>query len=114
VRRPVPIYHVNSLRHFAASLMIDEGLTPKKVQMRMGHSSIQVTYDLYGHCSTSAMSTWPTPHAWKRNCSADDRTARERHAPSHVPNSPWEHAKSRENAENRERKWPALQGLLRQ
>jgi integrase len=29
--------------------MIDEGLTPKKVQMRMGHSSIQVTYDLYGH-----------------------------------------------------------------
>jgi integrase len=49
VLRPVPIYRMNCLRHFAASLMIDEGLTPKKVQMRMGHSSIQVTYDLYGH-----------------------------------------------------------------
>ena len=24
-------------------------MTPKQVQMRMGHSSIQITYDLYGH-----------------------------------------------------------------
>jgi hypothetical protein len=47
--RPRPVYTVNCLRHFAASLMIDQGMSPKKVQKRMGHSSIQVTFDLYGH-----------------------------------------------------------------
>lgn len=30
-------------------LLIERGMTPKQVQMRMGHSSIQITYDLYGH-----------------------------------------------------------------
>jgi integrase len=47
--RPRPVYTVNCLRHFAASLMIDQGMSPKKIQKRMGHSSIQVTFDLYGH-----------------------------------------------------------------
>lgn len=40
-------YHV--LRHTAASLFIDEGLPPKKIQALMGHSSITVTFDTYGH-----------------------------------------------------------------
>jgi integrase len=47
--RPRPVYSMNCLRHFAASLMIDQGMSPKKIQKRMGHSSIQVTYDRYGH-----------------------------------------------------------------
>ncbi|OWJ67421.1 tyrosine-type recombinase/integrase [Inquilinus limosus] len=44
-----PSYPLNTLRHIHASLLIERGMTPKQVQMRMGHSSIQITYDLYGH-----------------------------------------------------------------
>jgi integrase len=42
-------YTFHSLRHAAASLFIDQGWSPKKVQKVMGHSSIQVTFDIYGH-----------------------------------------------------------------
>lgn len=44
-----PRYPLNVLRHIAASLMIAEGADPKMVQVRMGHSSIQTTFNLYGH-----------------------------------------------------------------
>ena len=44
--RPRFPFHV--LRHAAASLFIDQGWPPKKVQIVMGHSSIQVTFDTYG------------------------------------------------------------------
>jgi integrase len=44
-----PKYGIHSLRHFAASLFIEEGFSPKRVQVLMGHSSIQVTFDTYGH-----------------------------------------------------------------
>jgi integrase len=44
-----PPYNFHSLRHAAASLFIEQGWTPKKVQSVMGHSSIQVTFDVYGH-----------------------------------------------------------------
>ena len=38
------------LRHAAASLFIAYlGWTPKRVQTVMGHSSIKMTFDLYGH-----------------------------------------------------------------
>ncbi len=37
------------LRHFYASWCIDRGLQPKVVQERLGHSSITMTYDRYGH-----------------------------------------------------------------
>jgi integrase len=46
VLRPRLTFH--SLRHAAASLFIEQGWQPKKVQALMGHSSIQVTYDIYG------------------------------------------------------------------
>jgi integrase len=36
-------------RHAAASLWIEQGLNPKRVQQLMGHSSVQVTFDVYGH-----------------------------------------------------------------
>ena len=51
-------FHV--LRHTAASLFIEQGFTPKKVQSLLGHSSIQMTFDTYGKL-------FPTPD--------DDRAA---------------------------------------
>jgi integrase len=45
----IPPYNFHALRHAAASLFIEQGWTPKKVQSLMGHSSIQVTFDVYGH-----------------------------------------------------------------
>lgn len=44
-----PPYNFHSLRHAAASLFIEQGWSPKKIQTIMGHSSIQVTFDIYGH-----------------------------------------------------------------
>jgi integrase len=40
---------VHELRHTAASLMISRGGDPKLIQTQLGHSSISVTYDIYGH-----------------------------------------------------------------
>jgi integrase len=42
-------YTFHALRHTAASLFIEQGWTPKKLMTVMGHSSIQMTFDLYGH-----------------------------------------------------------------
>ena len=44
-----PRHTFHALRHVAASLFIEQGWTPKKVQTVMGHASIQVTFDTYGH-----------------------------------------------------------------
>ncbi len=40
---------VHDLRHTCAALLIAEGAHPKVVQAHLGHSSIQVTMDRYGH-----------------------------------------------------------------
>jgi integrase len=37
------------LRHTHASLLIHEGVHPKRISERMGHSSIKLTMDTYGH-----------------------------------------------------------------
>ena len=44
-------YSFHALRHAAASLFIEQGWSqnPKKLQSVMGHSSIQITFDIYGH-----------------------------------------------------------------
>jgi integrase len=43
-------YGFHMLRHAAASLFIQYlGWTPKRLQTVMGHSSINMTLDLYGH-----------------------------------------------------------------
>jgi integrase len=39
----------HDLRHFFASMLIAQGETAKYVCDQMGHSSIQVTFDTYGH-----------------------------------------------------------------
>jgi len=43
-------YNFHMLRHAAASLFIRYlGWSPKRLQTVMGHSSINMTFDLYGH-----------------------------------------------------------------
>ncbi len=42
------IYPSHALRHCAASLWIEQRVSPKRIQKWMGHSSIQVTFDTYG------------------------------------------------------------------
>ncbi|HZT88310.1 MAG TPA: site-specific integrase [Stellaceae bacterium] len=44
-----PKYGVHALRHFFASWAIERGFSPKKLQALLGHSSIQMTFDRYGH-----------------------------------------------------------------
>ena len=39
----------HQLRHAFASLHIERGIKPKQLQVMMGHSSIQMTMDTYGH-----------------------------------------------------------------
>jgi integrase len=40
---------LHACRHTFASLMIAAGVNAKALQCYMGHSSIRVTFDLYGH-----------------------------------------------------------------
>jgi integrase len=49
--KPLPVakYGLHSLRHFFASWAIEQGFTPKRLQALMGHSSIGMTFDTYGH-----------------------------------------------------------------
>ena len=53
-----PKYRFHTLRHFFASSGIEAGFAPKRLQEIMGHASITMTFDTYGHL-------FPTP--------ADDR-----------------------------------------
>jgi integrase len=48
-RAQQPRYAFHALRHWYASFLIDQGLPPKRIQTAMGHSSIQMTFDRYGH-----------------------------------------------------------------
>jgi len=43
----------HDLRHSYAALLIDQGEHPKYIQTQMGHSSINVTMDTYGHLMES-------------------------------------------------------------
>lgn len=44
-----PRFTFHALRHAAASLFIEQGWSPKRVQTVIGHASINMTMDLYGH-----------------------------------------------------------------
>ena len=44
-----PKFSLHALRHAAASLFIEQGWPPKRIQVMLGHSSITMTYDVYGH-----------------------------------------------------------------
>ena len=49
VRRIGLPIRLHEARHTNTSLMLNQGIHPKVVQERLGHSSIQVTLDLYSH-----------------------------------------------------------------
>ena len=42
-------FKFHTLRHFHASMLIATDATPKEVMSEMGHASIQMTFDTYGH-----------------------------------------------------------------
>jgi integrase len=44
-----PKYGMHALRHFFASWAIERGFSPKRLQALLGHNSIQMTFDVYGH-----------------------------------------------------------------
>jgi integrase len=48
-RAGLPRIRFHNLRHTYASLLIAQGEHPKYIQSQMGHSSINVTMDTYGH-----------------------------------------------------------------
>ena len=48
-RSGFPGLRLHDLRHSHASLMLQDGIHPKIVQERLGHSSIQITLDTYSH-----------------------------------------------------------------
>jgi integrase len=47
-------YGLHAMRHACASLLIAQGWQPKRLQAFMGHASIKLTYDVYGHLFTDA------------------------------------------------------------
>ncbi len=49
VQIPDAKYSLHALRHAAAALWIEQGLSPKRIQSLMGHASIQQTFDQYGY-----------------------------------------------------------------
>jgi integrase len=44
-----PKYSAHDFRHFFASWLIDQGFGPKRIMAILGHASIDVTFDVYGH-----------------------------------------------------------------
>ncbi len=62
----------HDLRHSFASLLIEQGAHPKYIQEQMGHSSIQVTMDVYGHLFPSGNRQWV---GMLDDCEANSATA---------------------------------------
>ncbi|MBD3941650.1 site-specific integrase [Microbacterium sp. NEAU-LLC] len=52
--KPLPVVTFHSLRHLHASILLASGRGLAAVQRRLGHSSITVSSDLYGHLIESA------------------------------------------------------------
>lgn len=49
----VPVIRIHYLRHTAATLMLEQGVSPRVVQEVLGHGSITITLDRYSHVSVS-------------------------------------------------------------
>jgi integrase len=74
----------HDLRHTFAAFCIASTADPYAVMKRMGHSSISVTYDTYGHCSRSA--TDRSPRGSRRSIGGPMRTLS---GPGNPPRGPW-------------------------
>ncbi len=64
-------YTAHIFRHAAASLWIEQGMNPKRVQTLVGHGSIQVTFDTYGHLFEQAEQDASDANAIERAIFAD-------------------------------------------
>ena len=51
-------FRFHDLRHTFGSLLIQAGVSPAYVQKQMGHRSIQITIDVYGHLIPGENVTW--------------------------------------------------------
>lgn len=49
----VPKIRLHDLRHTHATLLLEMGVNPKVIAERLGHSSINITLDVYSHVTTS-------------------------------------------------------------
>jgi integrase len=52
-RDGLPHIRFHDLGHSAATLLLSQGVHPKVVQERLGHSTIAVTMDIYSHVMPS-------------------------------------------------------------
>lgn len=48
-RAGLPLFSLHCLRHTHASILLQEGVPLPEVSRRLGHSSIRITADIYGH-----------------------------------------------------------------
>lgn len=49
IAKDLPMFGLHALRHFRASILIESGADLKEIQHELGHSSAQMTLDVYGH-----------------------------------------------------------------
>ena len=49
-----PKYSIHALRHFCASWLVEQDFMPKRLQNFLGHSTIQMTFDVYRHLFPNA------------------------------------------------------------
>ncbi len=47
----LPHIRLHDCRHTFATLLLEQGVSPKVVQTMLGHSSIAITLDIYSHVS---------------------------------------------------------------
>ena len=69
------------LRHTCASLLIQLGAHPKLIQEWLGHKSITVTMDVYGHLFPSlsdSMAARAAARSVSNSCRVDDTKTRRR------------------------------------
>lgn len=67
-------YTLHDFRHAAASLWIEARQSPKLVQRWMGHGSIQVTFDTYGHLFSDADRDAAVASSVERDLNGEDAT----------------------------------------
>lgn len=69
---------IHDLRHTCAALLIAQGASPKAIQAHLGHSSIQVTFDRYGHLFPEDLEDLATRLDAAREISRADHTRTKR------------------------------------